>query len=323
MNQQDGFTLSSDDKATVQLIYKKLISSRGLKQSESVPLTAQDLRLICTLTTQALLKDPMLLQIQAPICVVGDLHGQFNDLLQYLEKGGNPETTKYLFLGDYVDRGDHSIETVTLLFCMKLLYPQNVYLLRGNHETETISELYGFLGECKLKHNRGIWKTFNEVFRYLPLAAVISSRIFCVHGGISGQMQSLEMIEELPRPLDIPENGFISDLVWADPSADYNGFQESERGTSYTFGADVANDFLDKYDFDLICRAHQVVPDGYEFPFYPQQTVVTVFSASNYCGEYGNKGAMLKIDAKLSCSFEFVESEGDTLDDTHDENAFC
>ncbi|KAH0791294.1 serine/threonine-protein phosphatase PP1 [Histomonas meleagridis] len=314
MSQQDSI-FSPVEKSTIQEIYKQLMNSRGLQRIQDVPITTEDLKLVCDLTTKTLLKDSTLIHLQAPVCVVGDLHGQFNDLLQYLEKGGDPENTKYLFLGDYVDRGDHSIETVTTLFCMKILFPQNVYLLRGNHETEAISELYGFLTECKQKHDVSIWKKFNEVFRYLPLAAIVSNRIFCVHGGISGEMASLEMIEKLSRPLDIPESGLVTDLVWADPSTVYSGFQESERGTSYTFGADVANDFLYKYDFDLICRAHQVVPDGYEFPFYPQQTVVTVFSASNYCGHYGNKGAMLKIDAKLSCSFEFVESDTDEFFD--------
>lgn len=305
----DSFTLSSDERTIIEQVYNTLIQSPSLHANENVVLKVQDLKLICQIATQVLKKDTMLIQVEAPVCVVGDLHGQFNDLLQYIAKGGNPTDTKYLFLGDYVDRGSHSLEVITTLLCMKILYPNNVYLLRGNHETETISEQYGFLDECKARFNRGVWKTFNEVFRYLPIAAIVSNRIFCVHGGISRDMQTLDDIKNLSRPLDIPEKGFIADLLWADPSADFNGFQESERGTSFTFGSDAAEDFLEKYDFDLITRAHQVVQDGYEFPFYPQQSVVTVFSASNYCGEFGNKGAMLRIDEQLSCSFEFVEPD--------------
>lgn len=299
-------TLSSDDRATIEQVYSTLIQSPALNHDECIVLKIQDLKMICERATDVLKQDPVLLDIKGPVYVVGDLHGQFNDLMQYLEKGGSPSETKYLFLGDYVDRGAHSLEVITTLLCMKILYPENVYLLRGNHETETISEEYGFLEECKKRFNRGVWKNFNEVFRYLPLAAVVSERIFCVHGGISREMQTLDDIRELQRPINVPEKGFVADLLWADPDRDSKGFQESERGTSYTFGDDAADDFLEKYDFDLIARAHQVVDEGYEFPFFPLQSVVTVFSASNYC-RFENKGAMLRIEDDLSCSFDFVE----------------
>ncbi|OHT12871.1 Serine/threonine protein phosphatase PP1 isozyme 4 [Tritrichomonas foetus] len=312
-------SLTNEERKDIENIYNELYSKRDLAQGEYVPLDENKLRWICDKSIEYLSRDNILLDLNAPISVVGDVHGQFSDAMKFIEIGGNPATTKYLFLGDYVDRGFNSIETITALLCLKLLYPQNVYMLRGNHETEEISQLYGFYEECEMRYTTDLWKKYNEVFTYLPLAAVISQRIFCVHGGISQHMQSIKDIEDIKRPLKtIEEDSFISDLLWADPSPDITGYQSSERGTSYTFGQDVAEEFLRENDYDLICRAHQVVQDGYEFPFYPGQSVVTVFSAPNYCQDFGNKGAMLKITEALTCSFEFVNPPDDMYDSDRD-----
>jgi serine/threonine-protein phosphatase PP1 catalytic subunit len=143
-------------------------------------------------------------------------------------------------------------------------------------------------------------------FQWLPLAAVIEDRIFCVHGGISPELDSLDGLRSLKRPIDIPDEGLLADLLWADPDAETDGYEISERGTSYSFGATVVQEFLDKNKFDLLCRGHQCVPKGYEFPFEDSQSTLTVFSAPNYCGEMGNYGAMLKVDAELMCTFELI-----------------
>ena len=302
--------LSDTDFAMVKSTYTKLFNSRFLELGQHVDLDESLLHWICDKSIPFLKNDDILLKLDAPLMVVGDVHGQFNDAMEFIAIGGDPKDTKYLFLGDYVDRGLNSIETITALLCLKMMYPKNVYMLRGNHETKEISKIYGFFDECIERYNsQEIWDKFNLVFDYLPLAAIISDRIFCVHGGISQQMKNIDQIREISRPLSvIQENSFINDLLWADPSPDNQlGYQQSERGISFTFGHDVARQFLDENDFDLICRAHQVVIDGYEFPFYPEQTVVTVFSAPNYCQEFGNKGAMLKITDGLACSFEFIE----------------
>jgi serine/threonine-protein phosphatase PP1 catalytic subunit len=136
---------------------------------------------------------------------------------------------------------------------------------------------------------------------------VISERIFCVHGGLSQQLKSLRDIEKLQRPLDIPSHGLLADLLWSDPDPSHSGYAPSDRGTSHTFGLDVVEDFMRTFDFDLICRAHQVVSEGFEFPFHPNQSILTVFSARNYCDEFGNKGAILKVDANLRCSFDALD----------------
>lgn len=279
-----------------------------------VQLDLEDLHKLCDMAIPILQKDPTLLRINAPLSVCGDVHGQFSDLMKFLQLGGDVSNTTYLFMGDYVDRGINSVATFTMLLCLKCKYPNSIFLLRGNHETPDISSLYGFKDECdQYFPNTDIWQQFNDVFSYLPIAAIISERIFCVHGGLSKDISKLSEIENLKRPLEVPESGPLADLLWADPKNDTQGYQESDRGTSYTFGPDVANNFLEENDFDLICRAHQVVNDGFEFPFYPKQSVVTVFSAPNYCNEFGNKGAMLMIDENLTCSFKFVDPPADTM----------
>lgn len=274
-----------------------------------VPMNESDLLRLCELSKNVLIKDQTLLRIEAPLIVCGDVHGQFVDLMKFLDRGGPVETTKYLFLGDYVDRGINSVATLSMLLCIKCRYPDHIWLLRGNHETRETSEVYGFLAECETRYSMSVYDAFNVVFDYLPLVAIISDRIFCVHGGLSKHLKDIREIEILKRPIkdELLQDGLIVDLLWADPSFDSNGYCQSDRGTSFTFGEDVADEFLHKNDFDLICRAHQVVSDGFEFPFYPKQTVLTVFSAPNYCNDYGNKGAVLKVAEDLTCSFIFLD----------------
>ena len=301
--------MSEDNTAFLDRMMKFLWDNAT--NPDYVFLEEKDLSRLADLSIEALKKDKTLLYIKVPLSIVGDLHGQFTDLMKFLEEGKkdnkDPKDTTYLFLGDYVDRGNNSCATLAMLLCLKCRYPDHIFLLRGNHETRDISKLYGFYDEiCSKYPTLELWEKFNNVFDYMPLAAIVGDRIFCVHGGLSRSLNSLDDIQNLSRPLIVPDSGLIADLLWADPLRDSLGYQESERGTSYTFGPDVAESFLKQNDFDLICRAHQVVNDGFEFPFYPTQSVVTVFSAPNYCDEYQNKGAMLMISDELVCSFKFV-----------------
>jgi serine/threonine-protein phosphatase PP1 catalytic subunit len=288
-------------------IIAKYRQAESLERHTPVKIPKQDLTWLCQEGIEVLKRDPILLNLAAPITVVGDLHGQFYDLLEFFKLAGMPPTTSWLFLGDYVDRGPNSVETFAYLLALKIRFPKHVYLLRGNHECPEVSRMYGFHGECFTRYDRSLWDTFNKVFRWLPLAAIIGARIFCVHGGLSQDLKSLQDFEKLRRPLDIPSKGLLVDILWADPDSSHVGYGPSERGTGYTFGLDVVEDFLQKNDFDLICRAHQVVPDGFEFPFHPNQSVLTVFSARHYCEEWGNKGAILKVDATLRCLFEVLD----------------
>jgi serine/threonine-protein phosphatase PP1 catalytic subunit len=276
--------------------------------------TFEEITFLCSRLHDQFLAEPALLELSPPLTVCGDIHGQFHDLLRIFDLAGRPPDTRYLFLGDYVDRGFQGVDVVCLLFAYKIKYPDRIYLLRGNHECTYINRLYGFYEECHEAYlGKEAWKTFSETFNCLPIAAIIEKKIFCVHGGISPVLYSLDDITEIARPLEVPEAGLLCDLVWADPNPDVEIWTENERGTSYCFGAQQVNDFLIKFDFDLICRAHQSVDDGFDFPFSPQQNLITVFSAPNYCYEYMNKGAILNVDANLFCTFTTLECETDNL----------
>ncbi|KAM7311844.1 serine/threonine-protein phosphatase alpha-2 isoform [Ixodes scapularis] len=234
-----------------------------------------------------------------------DTHGQYYDLLRLFEYGGFPPESNYLFLGDYVDRGRHSLETISLLLAYKIKYPENFFILRGNHECASINRIYGFYDECKRRYNIKLWKTFTDCFNCLPVAAIVDEKIFCMHGGLSPDLQSMEQVRRIMRPTDVPDQGLLCDLLWSDPDKDIMGWGENDRGVSFTFGADVVAKFLHKHDLDLICRAHQVVEDGYEF--FAKRQLVTLFSAPNYCGEFDNAGAMMSVDETLMCSFQILK----------------
>lgn len=210
-----------------------------------------------------------------------------------------------LFLGDYVDRGKQSIETICLLMAFKVRYPENFFVLRGNHECSSINRIYGFYDECRRRYNVKLWKTFCDVFNCMPVAAIVDEKIFCTHGGLSPELTSMEQIRRIQRPTDVPDQGLLCDLLWSDPDGEIKGWGENDRGVSFTFGGDIVARFLQRFDLDLVCRAHQVVEDGYSF--FCDRRLVTIFSAPNYCGEFDNAGAMMSVDETLMCSFQILK----------------
>jgi serine/threonine-protein phosphatase PP1 catalytic subunit len=170
-------------------------------------------------------------------------------------------------LGDYVDRGKQSLETILLLLCFKIKYPENFFLLRGNHECANVTRVYGFYDECKRRTNAKTWRTFIDVFNTLPIAALVAGKIFCVHGGLSPSLHSMDDVRNIMRPTDVPEYGLLNDLLWSDPSESIAEWEENERGVSYCFGKKIVNEFLLKHDLDLVCRAHMVVEGMFLFFF--------------------------------------------------------
>jgi serine/threonine-protein phosphatase PP1 catalytic subunit len=295
--------------ARLDRIIHSCLAAESLPRDTHIQFEESDLLYICTEAVRVLRADPVLLRLEAPMVVCGDIHGQFYDLLTFMKLGGAVPVTHYLFLGDYVDRGRYGIEVFTLLLAFKIKYPSYIFLLRGNHETRDISKLYGFYDECVERYRADVWDRFTDVFMWLPIAAIISERIFCVHGGLSPELHDLAQLSKLNRPLAVPTRGLLADLLWSDPDPEQRGWAESTRGISYTYGEAVVEDFIAKNDFDLICRAHQIVPSGYEFPFAPNQSVLTVFSAPGMYDEHGRvKGAMLKVDEALQCSFTVIEA---------------
>lgn len=292
------------EPAALDGIISRLLELRG-RPGKQVQLYEAEIRQLCVVSKGIFSRQPNLLELDAPIKICGDIHGQYSDLLRLFEYGGFPPRSNYLFLGDYVDRGKQGLETICLLLAYKIKYPENFFLLRGNHECASINRIYGFYDECKRRYNVRLWKVFTDCFNCLPVAALIDDKILCMHGGLSPDLYNLDQIRNLPRPCDVPDAGLLCDLLWSDPSKDIQGWGMNDRGVSYTFGADKVTEFLRKQDLDLICRAHQVVEDGYEF--FANRQLVTIFSAPNYCGEFDNAGAMMTIDETLMCSFQILK----------------
>lgn len=286
-------------------IAQKLLGLRGSPPGTYAHLSESEIKLLCTRARPIFLNQPMLLELEAPIKICGDIHGQYTDLLRLFEYGGFPPTANYLFCGDYVDRGKQSIETICLLLAYKIQYPENFFILRGNHESAGINRIYGFYDECKRRYSIKLWKIFSDCFNCLPCSAIIDEKILCMHGGLSPELSHLQQIANISRPTDVPEVGLLCDLLWSDPSPNINGWGENDRGVSYVFGADVVEAFLERQDLDLIVRAHQVVEDGYEF--FAGRRLVTLFSAPNYCGEFDNAGGMISVDENLMCSFQVLK----------------
>mmetsp|Transcript_30709 Transcript_30709/g.35005 ORF Transcript_30709/g.35005 Transcript_30709/m.35005 type:complete len:354 (+) Transcript_30709:131-1192(+) len=286
-------------------ITQRLLGLRGSPPGTSASLAEHEIKLICQRVRPILLQQPMLLELEAPLKICGDVHGQYTDLLRLLEYGGFPPEANYLFLGDYVDRGKQSLETICLLLAYKIQYPENFFILRGNHEAAGINRIYGFYDECKRRYSIKLWKIFSDVFNCLPVSALVDEKILCMHGGLSPELNSLQQIADLPRPCDVPDVGLMCDLLWSDPDNKVSGWGDNDRGVSFVFGADVVSNFLETHDLDLLVRAHQVVEDGYEF--FAGRRLVTLFSAPNYCGEFDNAGGMISVDENLMCSFQILK----------------
>eukprot|EP00750_Incisomonas_marina_P015355 INCI18186.1.p1 GENE.INCI18186.1~~INCI18186.1.p1 ORF type:complete len:331 (+),score=55.35 INCI18186.1:230-1222(+) len=298
-----GASASSPD-LDVDEIIKKLLSVRSAHPGQQVDLPEADIKKLCMKAKDVFMSQPILIELEAPIKICGDIHGQYYDLLRLFEYGGFPPESNYLFLGDYVDRGRQSLETICLLLAYKIKYPQNFFLLRGNHESSSINRIYGFYDECKRRHTVTLWRTFTQCFDCMPIAAIVDEKIFCMHGGLSPELDHMDQIRRLMRPRDVPETGLFCDLLWSDPDREQPMWGANDRGVSFTFGSAVVENFLMKHDLDLICRAHQVVEDGYEF--FASRSLVTLFSAPNYCGEFDNAGAMMSVDESLMCSFQIL-----------------
>ena len=289
----------------VDEIINKLLQSRKFKPGYKVQLEENEIKWLCYKSRDIFMSQPILLELEAPINICGDIHGQYYDMLRLFEYGGYPPESNYLFLGDYVDRGQQSIEAVCLLLAYKIKFPDNFFMTRGNHECASINRIYGFYDECKKKYSVKLWKIFTDCFNCLPVAALLDDRILCMHGGLSSELEKVEQIKNILRPSDVPEQGLLCDLLWSDPDEASEGYGANDRGVSVTFGPKVVEDFLKKNDLDLICRAHQVVEEGYEF--FADRRLVTVFSAPNYCGEFDNAGAMMSVDENLNCSFQILK----------------
>jgi len=261
------------------------------------------LKKLCEFVKELLVEESTVQPVNCPVTVCGDIHGQFHDLLELFRKGGEIPDTNYIFMGDFVDRGYNSLETFVYLMLLKARYPACITLLRGNHESRQITQAYGFYDECMRKYGNGnVWKYCTEVFDYLALAAIIDEKVLCVHGGLSPDLRTIDNIRTIDRRMEIPHEGAFCDLMWSDPE-DIDSWAASPRGAGFLFGWKVTKEFNHINSLDLICRAHQLVQEGYKYMF-AEKSLVTVWSAPNYCYRCGNVAAILSFDKDSKREFK-------------------
>jgi serine/threonine-protein phosphatase PPG1 len=190
------------------------------------PLEATAVLALCERLKDLLVEDDNVVRVQSPVCVCGDIHGQFHDLLELFRLGGDAPATHYIFLGDFVDRGAMSVETISLLAVLKALYPEHVTLLRGNHESRQTTQVYGFQMECMKKYDGDarVYKAFTDLFDFLPLGAIVDDRLLCLHGGLSPAIHHIDQLRMIDRFMEIPPDGPFADIVWSDPDPKNLGF---------------------------------------------------------------------------------------------------
>ncbi|KTW29821.1 serine/threonine-protein phosphatase 2B catalytic subunit [Pneumocystis carinii B80] len=263
--------------------------------------------------------EPNLIELEAPITVCGDIHGQYYDLIKLFEVGGNPSETDYLFLGDYVDRGYFSIECVLYLWALKISYPNSFYLLRGNHECRHLTDYFTFKLECKHKYSENLYDVCIESFCSLPLAAIINKQFLCLHGGLSPELNVLDDLNSIDRFREPPIHGMMIDLLWSDPSEEFGDEKTDDffvynhvRGCSYFFSYAAVCSFLERNNLLSIIRAHEAQDSGYRMYCKNKTTgfpsVITIFSAPNYLDIYNNKAAVLKYENNIINIRQFSSS---------------
>jgi len=269
-----------------------------------------DLKHLCEYVQEIMLEESTVHPVSSPVTICGDIHGQFHDLLELFRCGGECPETSYIFMGDFVDRGYNSVETMTLLLLLKARWPHRITLLRGNHESRQITQVYGFYDECQRKYgNANPWKYCTELFDWCPLAAIVDGRVLCVHGGLSPDVRTVDQMRLIDRKQEIPHEGAFCDLMWSDPD-DIETWAVSPRGAGWLFGSKVTSEFNQANGLELICRAHQLVQEGYKYMF--NEELVTVWSAPNYCYRCGNDACILALGDQLQREFKIfkeVESQ--------------
>ena len=293
----------------ISRLKEKLIDSRKGEFCSNVKLSEREVISVIDKAYPIIEKEESMLELEPPLYICGDIHGQFYDLLRVFEILKYPPESKFLFLGDYVDRGKRSLECILLLLCLKIKYPSRIFLLRGNHESENINRMYGFFDECKRKVSLRIYKKFCNLFNILPITALVGEKILCMHGGLAYDLKNINELKTIKRPTEIPDAGLLCDLVWSDPdeSLYFDFCTNKERGISVCFSKKKVEEFTKENDLDLICRAHQVVEEG--FQFFANMKLITVFTAPNYMEEFDNNGGILEVNEDMICSLHVLKPD--------------
>lgn len=295
--------------AEITQIIDQILDSNKKYDTESSHLNVKQLNLVFDHVKDILKEEPTLLKLSAPITLVGDVHGQLYDLRRIFKQCGDPSKRKYLFLGDYVDRGFLSLDTITLLFCYKILYPQNIFLLRGNHEFPNVNKFCGFYNSImKEYNNKSIFDKANEIFEYISLAALINEKVFCSHAGISSKLDSFEQINEIEKPLNLYhvfDNDekividIIAGILFADTDPKIEYWKKGMHAFEVFFGCKAVDEFIEKFNLKMVCRGHEVNNEGICYNFPENKSFITVFSAPKFKTFYDNKGAVMHLNENL------------------------
>jgi len=270
-------------------------------------LEEEQLRQVLDKVRELLVEEENVISIQSPVSVCGDVHGQFFDVITLFQTGGNLPDVRYIFLGDYVDRGYYSLETLTWLLLLKIRYPDRITLLRGNHESREVSRVYGFYEEVQTKYgSSAIWNRCQLVFDLLPLSSLIDNRYICVHGGLSPDFSQIDDIRAIPRVQEIPRTGGMTDLMWSDPAEEVDSWKYNQRGAGWLFGQKAIDEFHRLNGTELVIRAHQLAQDGYKYQL--NKRILTVWSAPNYCYRCGNAASILQLAGAKEPEFKIFEA---------------
>ena len=283
--------------ATDEIIYR-VILSRITKKPLPDTLQLKNITNMLEDAIDVFDNEGVLIDVPSDIHVVGDIHGNIDDLLRIFEKFGYPPKTKYLFLGDYEDRGRYGLEVVIFLLSLKVKYPKFIFMIRGNHEILHVSQNYGFLSECQMKYTSILFYQIHQIFRKLPIVAVVAKRIICVHGGIGPELANIKNLRSMMKVPEVRESSLLTDIIWSDPKEKEEQFTPNDRGCGYYFNAKALDKFLKENDLDLLIRSHELC-NGYNFPFADTEQCITVFSNSDYCGKKNN-AAVINISATLN-----------------------
>ena len=328
-NIKSNFVKSSKDKKLCDTFIETLLQPdvwlKDQNDDDNFKFSKDQIAYLTKQCMEVVAKQPNILKVSAPVKVFGDIHGQYIDLMNFFNKWGSPNegpngdimTNDYLFLGDFVDRGNLSLETICLLMALKVKYPDQIHLIRGNHEDILINSGFGFQNECQGRLNDdsenddSLFALINNFFEYLPFAAVIEDQILCVHGGIGATVKKLSDIENIKRPFEVVHEAqtrdqkLVMDLLWSDPTDNDEelGIQPNYQrdsnnlGHIVKYGPDIVKKFLNENNLSYIIRAHECVLDGFER--FAGGLLLTVFSATDYCGRHGNAGAMIVINQHM------------------------
>ena len=293
-----------------EVIFQVLIGRMEGRQDFVKPIEEQTVITLLKTAENILHDEPIVLRIEPQATIVGDIHGNIDDLIRIFQRLRYPPSMKYIFMGDYIDRGMYGTEVMLLLLALKIKFPQSIYLLRGNHESRSLTSYYGFFREVTGKYSSNVYDAFVDVFHQLPLCAVLGGKILCLHGGISPEWDTIEQLEAMQKPEEISGPGIFTDIIWSDPDQTIEEFVPNDRGCGYFYGTVALDRFLNNNDIDLLVRSHELCEDGISWPYIDQENCLdrclTIFSNTNYC-DHTNSSSVLVVSDQLCVRIEKFE----------------